>query len=207
MLYYLPLHKSPASDEFVVYDTETTGVSNEFDELLEIGALLVKNGKVKQEFHRYIKPVKPISQEITEINGITNEMVEKAPSAYEAIQDFLLFAGNKVVVTYNGDAFDNKFIKNASQFYFGKSFWNRSIDVMTLAKKILKKPTDVKDYKLGTCVDFFKVKFDNRHTANSDCLATFKLYIELQCKQFPDLEKEIRDYYAEEVKEEREWIF
>ena len=69
----------PLQGEFCVFDTETTGLDPGCEYLTEIGAVLVRDGQVVDEFDTFVKPPKPITPKITELTGITNEMVADAP--------------------------------------------------------------------------------------------------------------------------------
>ena len=105
----------PLTGEFCVFDTETTGLDPGVEYLTEIGAVLVRNGEVVAEFDTFVKPGKPITPKITELTGITNEMVEDAPSEAEALQKFLDFAGGRILVAHNGHSFDMRFMRAAAK--------------------------------------------------------------------------------------------
>ena len=68
---------------YVLFDIETTGLDPEYDEIIEIGAIKVDNNKVMDEFHSLIKPDNEIDEFITNLTGITNEMVENAANIEE----------------------------------------------------------------------------------------------------------------------------
>ena len=87
------VQEQPLEGEFCVFDTETTGLDPGCEYLTEIGAVLVRNGQVVEEFDTFVRPPKPITPKITELTGITNEMVADAPQEGEALQAFLDFAG------------------------------------------------------------------------------------------------------------------
>ena len=78
----------PLDGEFCVFDTETTGLDPGVEYLTEIGGVIVRNGEVVEEFDTFVKPGKPITPKITELTGITNEMVDNAPSEAEALKAF-----------------------------------------------------------------------------------------------------------------------
>ena len=99
----------PLQGEFCVFDTETTGLDPGCEYLTEIGAVLVRDGQVVDEFDTFVKPPKPITPKITELTGITNEMVADAPTEGEALQAFLDFAGGRVLVAHNANGFDIRF--------------------------------------------------------------------------------------------------
>lgn len=74
--------------DYVVFDLETTGLSPDYNEIINIGGLLVQNGVVTQEFNTLVKPRKAIPQEIIQLTGITNEAVQNAPSINVACQNY-----------------------------------------------------------------------------------------------------------------------
>ena len=94
----------PLDGEFCVFDTETTGLDPGVEYMTEIGAVIVKNGEVVEEFDTFVKPGKPITPKITELTGITNEMVADAPGEKEALEAFLKFAGDRIRQTQRHQA-------------------------------------------------------------------------------------------------------
>ena len=95
--------------EFVVLDIETTGLSPHRDEIIELSALLVKNDEIVEEFNRLVKPEGEISAFITNLTGITPEMVADAPDIATAIKEFDDFCAGKIVLGHN-ITFDISFI-------------------------------------------------------------------------------------------------
>ena len=83
----------PLQGEFCVFDTETTGLDPGCEYLTEIGAVLVRNGEVVDEFDTFVKPPKPITPKITELTGITNEMVADAPRKGRRCRPFWTLQG------------------------------------------------------------------------------------------------------------------
>ena len=96
----------PLDGEFCVFDTETTGLDPGVEYLTEIGAVIIRNGEVVEEFDTFVKPGKPITPKITELTGITNEMVADAPSEKEALEAFLAFAGGRRLEGHSVHAID-----------------------------------------------------------------------------------------------------
>ena len=84
---------------YIAFDIETTGLSPEENEIIEIGALKVRDGKVQERFMEFIKPRLPIPANITGITGITNDMVEDARGREQVIPDFLQFCGQDGIDT------------------------------------------------------------------------------------------------------------
>ncbi|MFR6475035.1 MAG: exonuclease domain-containing protein [Faecalibacterium sp.] len=123
----------PLDGEFCVFDTETTGLDPGVEYLTEIGAVIVRNGEVVEEFDTFVKPGKPITPKITELTGITNEMVADAPGEKEALEAFLRFADGRILVAHNAHAFDIRFLKAAAK-RSGISFEPTYIDTLTMAQ-------------------------------------------------------------------------
>ena len=86
---------------YVAFDLETTGLSEERDSIIEIGAVKVTDGKVTDRFMEFLKPAEEISPMITQITGITNEMVAHARNTKEVIDDFMGFCGEEVLLGHN----------------------------------------------------------------------------------------------------------
>ena len=76
---------------YIAFDLETTGLNPQENEIIEIGALKVREGKVVDRFMEFIHPLSPISSAISELTGITNDMVATARSCEQVIPDFLEF--------------------------------------------------------------------------------------------------------------------
>ena len=109
------VQEQPLTGEFCVFDTETTGLDPGVEYMTEIGGVIVRNGEVMEEFDTFVKPGKPITPKITEITGITNEMVADAPSEKEALEAFLKFAGGRILVGHNVHSFDMRFLRAAAK--------------------------------------------------------------------------------------------
>ena len=154
-------------NEIVVFDVETTGFDATENEIIEIGAVKLKEGKMVEVFSTFIKPVKPIPSEITQLTSITNEMVENAPSVNQAMPDFYKFCHNCVLVAYNID-FDYKFI-NAASTKCGYKFTNRQVDALYLARLNV---AGAKNFQLKSIATKLGVTLDGAHRAINDAIAT-----------------------------------
>src|SRR5690554_3339194 len=86
---------------FTAFDFETTGLNSYSDEIIEIGAVKIKDGKIIDEFGTFVKPEKRIPAKITKLTGINNQMVDNAPGLSVALKDFRNFIGDTVLVAYN----------------------------------------------------------------------------------------------------------
>ena len=164
---------------YVVFDLETTGLSPFKDEIIEIGAVRVdKDGKIIETFTTLVKPSKPVSEFIQNLTGITNEMLEDAPSIYTALPRFTDFAGDNVLVGHNV-TFDIAFVQKKAKIYKEINFLNAYIDTLSLAKKVY---PNLKSYKLQDLIKEFDLKTYAAHRALADVVATQQLYELLKYK-------------------------
>lgn len=159
--------------EYVVFDLETTGLNFNTDEIIEIGAVKIKNGIITETFETLIKPKNPIPLDATKINNITNDMVKNSPSLENVIDDFFYFCKNSVLVAYNIN-FDYSFINFYGKQY-GLLFDNEQVDALSVARDKL----FLKNYKLATVVKHLNIELVGAHRAINDTIATAKAFIEL----------------------------
>lgn len=159
---------------YVVFDLETTGLEPAKDEIIEIGACKIQDGKIIETFATFVKPTKKIPKEITELTGITEEMVADAPTINYVMPDFYKFCHGSIMVAHN-ISFDIAFVHNISK-KLSYNFDNETIDTLAIAKSKL---PGLKNYKLGTIVDKLGVVLDNAHRAINDATATAKVFIKL----------------------------
>lgn len=162
----------PQLERYVVLDFETTGLSPSKDEIIEMAAIRVVNSKVTDTFSQLVKPSKEIPYKVSDITGITNDMLRDAPSINRVLPHFLEFIGNDVLVGHNIIDFDSQFLAIAC-IRFGLALNNRIVDTLLLAKNAI---PSLKNHKLNTVCDFYKIKNKNAHRALSDCEATYKIY-------------------------------
>lgn len=165
---------------FICFDIETTGLSAARDKITEIGAVKVENGIITDKFSTFVNPEMPIPQKITQLTGITDEMVKDAPSQSEAVSAFLEFAGDNVLVAHNAP-FDTSFIAKACED-MGKEYNYTSIDTVAISRAIL---TDIKNCKLDTVAKFLRLGEFNHHRATDDAEMLAKIFITL-CRRLTD---------------------
>lgn len=164
--------------DYTVVDIETTGLCPAVDEIVEIGALKVRQGEIIEEYSQLIKPQFTIPNFITEINGISNDMVKDAPSISEVIKSLYDFVGEDVIVGFC-PSFDVNFLYDAC-YEQELILANDYIDVRKIAKIILPdfKEKTRRRYKLKNLVWYFKFG-KQEHRALSDCVYTKMLYDKL----------------------------
>ena len=111
--------------DYVLFDLETTGLSTENDQVVEISALKVTCGEITDEFSTLVDPGMHIPYQASCINGITDDMVKDAPDMEHALKDFISFIGNSVLVGHNIKRFDLGFIQRDAVRFFGKPIGDR----------------------------------------------------------------------------------
>ena len=166
--------------ECVVFDIETTGLSVQNCGITEIGAVKIQGGKVLERFNTFVDPERPIPPDITELTGITNEMVQGAPKAGEALRSFFAFIGNEeredgkplpLLIAHNAN-FDIGFIR-----YFaglsGLPFANPYLDTLALSKHL---NPELKSHKLDVVAEYYGLGDFNHHRACDDAEMLANIY-------------------------------
>ncbi len=157
----------PAEQDFhgevVCFDIETTGLNKNKDLIIEIGAAILRDGQVCETFNTFASPGRPLPREIVELTGITDKMLEGAPSQAEAVNAFLDFAGDRPLAAHNAE-FDMGFIAQACR-KLGRPFPNTAIDSLILAQNLL---PELGKYKLDTVANHLNLPAFNHHRASDD---------------------------------------
>ena len=156
--------------EYIVYDTETTGLNPKNDQMIEIGAVKVKNDEIIARFDELICCDRPLPKVITELTNITDKMLKGKDTEENVTKRFLDFCGDLPLVAHNA-AFDISFIESAVEKYGLKPFDNTVVDTMGLARALY---PDWKNHKLSTLVKNLEVEWDEEkhHRADYDCEGT-----------------------------------
>ncbi len=158
-------------DEMVVFDIETTGLSNRTCKIIEIGAVKVKGGKVIDRMDIFVDPECPIPEEITRLTSITDDMVKGAPKEREAVEEFLNFIGDSMLIAHNA-AFDVGFIRIACERQ-GFDFSNTYLDTVGLSKFV---NPDLKNHKLDTIAKYYDLDDFHHHRASDDAEVLSKIF-------------------------------
>ena len=162
--------------DYIIFDIETTGLDSSYDEVIEIGAIKVKNNKIVSKFNSLVKPKNEIDEYITELTGITNEMVKDAPTIEEILPDFMNYMGNDILIGHNVN-FDINFIYD--NLYRNKFdvLTNDFIDTMRISRKLL---PELPHHRLIDLAKYFKIDSTNNHRSLKDCEITMNVYENLK---------------------------
>ncbi len=158
-------------DDFIIFDIETTGLSPLTCGITEIGAVRYRDGKVLDRFSTFVNPGMPIPENIVELTGITDDMVKDAPDTKTAVQNFLDFCGEDILVAHNAN-FDTGFIKKAAEDH-NITFKNPYLDTLALSRHI---NTDLKKHKLDTLQEYYGLEAFNHHRACDDAEMLSKIF-------------------------------
>ncbi|MBE6644205.1 MAG: PolC-type DNA polymerase III [Ruminococcaceae bacterium] len=165
--------KYPEFDgEMVVFDIETTGLSNRTCKIIEIGAVKIKGGEIIDRMDIFVDPECPIPEEITRLTSITDDMVAGAPKEKEAVEKFLAFADGCMLIAHNAN-FDIGFIRVAAERN-SIPFENSFLDTVGLSKYV---NPELKNHKLDTIVNHYKIGDFHHHRAEDDAEVLARIFI------------------------------
>ena len=174
-------------DAYVVFDLETTGLSAVHNQIIEIGAVKVEQGKIRERFSTFVNPKVPIPFEIEQLTGISDEMVLKAPVIEDILPDFLKFCEGCVLIAHNA-SFDAGFIEEnckrqgiVTDFTVG--------DTVSMARILL--PT-LSKFKLDHVAKALQIPLENHHRAVDDAACTAEIFLKfiemLKARDITDLD-------------------
>ena len=164
---------------YAVIDIETTGFSPISDKIIEIGAVKIENRVITEEFHQLINPGIPIPHKITEITGITSDMVADKPAIEEVLPLFMKFCANSIIVAHNAN-FDMGFIKhNAKKQGLDCDF--EVLDTLEISRRLF---PNLKNHKLDTVANHLDIELFEHHRATDDVQATARIF--LKCEKIAD---------------------
>lgn len=172
-------------ENYVAFDLETTGLRPSSDRILEIGAVKVEGGSVTQTFEMLVDAGVEIPPRITELTGITQEMIKGAADTETAVARFLDFAGDAVLLGHNV-LFDYSFMK-CSAARCGYTFERRGLDTLTIARACL---PQLPGRSLDKMAAWYDIPQAHHHRALDDALTAARLYERMReefAQQRPEL--------------------
>lgn len=150
---------------FVSLDIETTGLDPCYDEIIEIAGIKYENGVAVDSYESLVKPMALVNDFITELTGISNEMLANSPSIDAILPDFMKFIGNYIIVGHNVNFDINFLYDNASRLNL-PPLSNDYVDTVRISRRLY---PDLPNHKLSTLVSHLCVGDDVKHRALSDC--------------------------------------
>ena len=154
-----------------ILDFETTGLSADYDRVIEVGVVKVKNYKIIDTFQEFVNPGMRIAGAITSLTGITNDMVKDADRNSKVMPRLKNFVGDELIVAHNA-AFDSRFYKaemNRVKIYPKNDF----LCSLLLARRMYQ---NLNSHKLGTLCNYLGVTNKASHRALGDAEATHKVF-------------------------------
>lgn len=175
-----PVDLSPLPRRFVVFDLETTGLSPDRHEIIEIGAIRVdRDGDLHDTFSVLVKPDRKISAAITRLTGITNARVESDGVALgDALAEFRAFVADLPLVAYNA-RFDLRFLRAASEKANAAPFDNEACCALAMARRAW--PGRL-SYKLIDLSRDAGISLATPHRALADCERALRVYVAAAAK-------------------------
>ncbi len=167
----------PLTDDstYVIFDTETTGLSAAEHELIEIAGVKMRRGEIIETFSELIAPQKVIPPKITEITNITNEMVAGKKTVALVLPEFREFCEGAILVAHNAE-FDLSFLSVQAAKHGVSPFLQPTIDTLGLARTLF--PSD-RNHRLKTLTQKFNVTLSQHHRALADSEATGRVFYKL----------------------------
>lgn len=160
---------------YVVFDLETTGLRPNQDRILEIGAWKVEEGEVTESYETFIDNGVPIPARIIQLTGITEAMVSGAPGVREAVEGFLRFSGEHVLLGHNV-LFDYSFMKK-NVLNLGSTYERKGLDTLAIARICL---PGLSGKSLDKLAAYYDIPQEHHHRALDDALTTARLYERLK---------------------------
>jgi len=162
-------------DEMIVFDLETTGLSAKHDKIIEIGAVKIKAGEVIETYQTFVNPRVEISEEITKLTSITNEMVADAPTIDKALPEFLEFVGERLLIAHNAN-FDVGFVRAAAEA-LSIPFTPTYLDTFSLSRYV---NPELNRHKLDIIVNHYGLGDFHHHRASDDAAVLALVFFRMQ---------------------------
>ena len=163
-------------NKYIAFDIETTGLDPMYDEIIEIGAIKIENGKEIETFSTLIKPEYEINDFITELTGITNEMVQNAPKINEVLTRFMDFIKDSIILGHNIN-FDINFIYDNLINEDMQPITNDFIDTLRLSRRLL---PELKHHRLSDLANYYNIDTTGSHRSLTDVRITIDIFKNLE---------------------------
>lgn len=167
---YEPQKRKLEEETYVVFDVETTGLSAVYNKIIELAAVKIHKGEEIDRFERFVNPHESISEIITKLTGITDDMVKDAPEIDPVLEDFYAFIGDHTLVAHNA-SFDMGFL-HVNYRKIGRQIPNPVIDTLELGRFLF---PEMKSHRLNVLCKKLNISLDNHHRAVYDAEATAQM--------------------------------
>lgn len=164
-----------STKDFTAIDIETTGLSPEFDEIIELAAVRYRGGIISETFQSLVKPCEPIDDFIEQLTGITNEMLKDAPCIENILPSFVSFLSDDVLVGHN-ISFDINFVYDSCCNIGLPPIQNNYIDTMRIARRLYK---DWPNHKLDTMASELGLSVCCIHRGATDAVISADCYLSM----------------------------
>ena len=177
---------------FTCIDIETTGLSPQYDDIIEVSGIKVENGKTIATFSETINIGRPLPPFITALTGITDSELQKSNCAENVLTRFTTFVGGDILLGHNVN-FDINFLYDNCLNKTGILFENDFIDTLKIGKRLL---PHLKHHKLDDLAAYYDIPPRTLHRALGDCEMTVNCYF----KMLDNIEDELTFYTAKRRK-------
>ena len=177
-----------ATRDFVAVDLETTGLSTEYDDIIEIGAVRYRDGTPVATYAQLVNPGHDVDDFITELTGITNEMLEGQPPIADVLPGFMDFLADDIVIGHNVN-FDINFLYDNCQNCGLKAVSNDFVDTLRVSRRML---PELKNHKMDTIAEALQLPGRDLHRAAGDAVIAANIYLELLHR--PEFEAAMESY-------------
>lgn len=167
---------------YVVFDLETTGFSQEYDRIIEIAAIKIEHGIISSKYETFVNPEMEISEQITELTTITNDMVKNERTIAEVIDEFLAFIGDSILVAHNASFDIGMLLANCRRLNKNIRYF-KAIDTLNLFRAMCNKDElpdkGVAKFNLKVLSKFYKIKQEQHHRAIDDTRVTAECFLQM----------------------------
>ncbi|MGR3741694.1 PolC-type DNA polymerase III [Companilactobacillus sp. DQM5] len=184
--------------EYVIFDTETTGLSAVYDSIIEIGAVKMKDGQVIDRFDKFINPGHALSDTIVNLTSITDDMIKDADNEQVVIKQFMDFVGDDILVGHNV-TFDMGFMNATLRRSKLPTLSMPVIDTLEISRTV---HSEYRNHKLDTLAKKYDIRLEHHHRADSDAETTglimYKMLDELEEKFQTSNVSQLNDHVGNE---------
>ncbi|WP_414043319.1 PolC-type DNA polymerase III [Macrococcus sp. EM39E] len=160
---------------YVVFDVETTGLSSQYDKIIELAAVKVKDGEIIDKFERFSNPGERLNETIKNLTGISDDMLIDAPPIEDVLNDFRSFVGDAIYIAHNA-SFDMGFIDTGFERLGYGATTNGVIDTLELSRTI---NTEMGKHGLNFLAKKYGVELTQHHRAIYDAETTAHIFMKM----------------------------